>query len=69
MKKYHIEVIDREFAAILAAKTPAERVAMVGEMNRMARLLMAAGTRNLHPDWTEDQIQAEVIRRMAHGAA
>ena len=29
MKQYRVEVIDRTCAAILAAKTPAERVAMI----------------------------------------
>ena len=63
-----IEAIDREYAAILAAKTPAERVGMVGEANRMARILAECGVRYLHPDWSDDEVRAEVARRMLHGA-
>ena len=68
VQRLQVEVIDRQYAAILAAKTPAERVAMVGEAWQTARLLAAAGVRYLHPDWDESQVQAEVSRRMQHGA-
>jgi hypothetical protein len=68
MQPLRIEVIDRVSAAILAAKTPAERVAMVGAAYRMARVLAEAGARYIHPDWTDLQIQQEVARRMMHGA-
>lgn len=68
MQQLRIEVIDRASAAILAAKTPAERVAMVGEAYRMARVLAEAGARYLHPDWTDSQLQQEVTKRMMHGA-
>ncbi len=68
MNRLRIDVIDREFAAILAAKSPAERVGMVAEAHRMARMLVESGVRHLHPDWTESQIRSEVARRMLHGA-
>lgn len=63
----NIEVIDDEMAEILRLKTPAERIAMIGAANRTARLLAAAGARHLHPDWTDAQIQAEVVRRVCGG--
>jgi hypothetical protein len=68
MKRCHIEVIDREFAAVLAAKSPAERFGMVVEAHRMARMLAESGVRLLHPAWTDSEIQSEVARRMMHGA-
>jgi hypothetical protein len=68
MQHLHIEMIDRASAAILAAKSPAERISMVAEAYRMARMLSAAGVRYLHPGWSESQIQSEVTRRMMHGA-
>ncbi len=68
MQPLRIEVIDRVSAAILAAKIPAEKVAMVAESWRTARLLAEAGARYLHPDWSDLQIQQEVARRMMHGA-
>jgi hypothetical protein len=68
MSRYRIEVIDRHYAAILAAKTPTERVAMILDCNRTARLLLSAGERMRHPDWSETQIAASVSQRIANGA-
>jgi hypothetical protein len=70
MQKVHrIEVIDREYAAILAAKTPAERVAMASSAHRTARTILQALVLQLHPDWTEEQRHREFIRRLlGHGA-
>lgn len=64
----NIEVVDPEQAAVLRGKTIAERVAMVGAANRAARAMIAAGARSLHPEWTEQQVQAEVARRMTRGS-
>jgi hypothetical protein len=68
MAQHRIEVIDRAYAAILAAKTPAERVALLVDCERSTRLLLAAGERLRHPDWTEDQIAAAVAKRIMDGA-
>lgn len=62
-----IEVIDSNLAAVLRTKTPAERVEMIAAANRTARVLAAAGVRYLHPDWSDEQVQAEVIRRVCGG--
>jgi hypothetical protein len=64
-----IEVVDDELAAILRAKSPAQRVEMIGAANRTARLLAAAGARYLHPDWNEAEIEAEVVRRVCGGTS
>lgn len=64
----NIEVMDPAQAAILREKSMAERVAMIGAANRTARALVAAGIRVTHPDWSDEQVQAEVARRMAGGA-
>ena len=66
--KHRVEVIDRTYAAILAAKTPAERVAMIADCHRSARLILAAGERMKHPELTEERIAESVSRRMLHGA-
>ena len=68
MRKLRIEVIDRAYAAILAAKTPSERIEMVFEAHRTARMLAEAGVRYSHPDWTESQIRSEAVKRISHGA-
>jgi hypothetical protein len=64
MQQIAIDVIDWESAAQLAAKTPAERISMVGELNSIVRAHVATSIRDLHPDWTEKQIRAEVVLRM-----
>lgn len=62
-----IEVVDDQMAAVLRAKTPAERIQMIAAANRTARLLAAAGVRYQHPDWDDKQVQTEVIRRVTGG--
>ena len=68
MKRLRIEVIDRTYAAILAAKTPTERVAIIDDAYRTARVIVAAGARHRHPEWTDEQIAAEVAFRIANGS-
>ena len=63
----NFDVIDDDLAAVMRTKSPAEKVAMVDAANRTARLLAAAGVRYFHPDWTEEQVRAEVIRRVTGG--
>lgn len=62
-----IEVIDQDLAAALRHKSPIEKVAMIDAANRTARILAAAGVRYQHPDWTNEQVHAEVIRRVCGG--
>ncbi|MBC7820520.1 MAG: hypothetical protein IAG10_26850 [Planctomycetaceae bacterium] len=61
------EVVDQAVADIMRQKTPAEKVAMVGAAHRTAKRLMAAGIRRTHPNWSDDKVQDEVIRRLLHG--
>jgi hypothetical protein len=64
-----IEVIDRTYAAILAAKTPAERVAMADSAHRAARVMVESSIRHFHPDWTDEERHREYLRRLlGHGA-
>lgn len=67
MPRHRVEVIDRAYAAILAAKTPAERVAMIADCHRSARLIVAAGERMRHPNLTEEEIAQRVSKRMVDG--
>jgi hypothetical protein len=63
----NLESIDDSLADILRRKTPVEKVEMIAAANRTARLLATAGTRYQHPDWTDEQVQAEVIKRVCGG--
>ena len=67
IKPIRIEVIDHDLAEVLRTKTVAERIEMIGAANRTARVLAAAGIRYQHPEWSELQIQAEVIKRVCGG--
>jgi hypothetical protein len=68
MKPLRIEVIDWPFASVLAAKSPAERAWMIEDCQRLARIILAAGERSRHPDWSEEQIARAVTDRVIHGA-
>ncbi len=67
MKQHHVEVIDRVYAGILAARTPGERAAMISDAHRAARVFMAAGERIRHPEWTDEQVAEAVTQRLLHG--
>ena len=64
-----IELLDPIVKQVLQSKTPEERLHMAFELNRTARKWMAAGLRSQYPDWTEEQVQQEVARRIMDGAA
>ena len=64
----HIEVMDDATAEMLRGKTTVEKLAMAFAMNRTARQLIAGGVRWQHPDWNDEQVRLEVIRRMTRGA-
>ena len=68
MQQLRIEVIDRTYAAILAAKTPAERAWMIEDCHRSARIVLAAGERVRHPNWTVQQVSLAVSKRIVDGA-
>ncbi|MHC4876295.1 MAG: hypothetical protein ACYTGL_07340 [Planctomycetota bacterium] len=59
-----IEVVDDAIADVLRQKTHAQRVAMVSDAHETARQLVTGGVRDQHPDWNEEQVQAEVARRL-----
>jgi hypothetical protein len=44
-----------------------ERVAMVFDANRTMRLRIEGHLRTLHPEWTSEQVTAEIARRMLGG--
>ena len=68
MEQLRIEVIDRAYAAVLAAKTPAERAWMIADCNRTARIMLAAGERARNPNWSQEQIALAVSNRILDGA-
>ncbi len=69
MEHLRIEVIDRTYGAILAAKTPAERIAMADSAHRTARIMVESRVRQLHPEWTDEQRHRECLRRLLGNGA
>jgi hypothetical protein len=68
MAEQRVEVIDRTYARILAAKTPAERVAIMDSMHRAARLFVKSRVRELYPHASPAELEREYLRRLlGHG--
>jgi len=59
-----IELLDDDYVKVLRGKTPTERIAMGLEANRFVRLRLEGHLRTVHPDWSDQQIAAEIARRM-----
>jgi hypothetical protein len=64
VKQHRVEVIDRTYAAFLAAKTPAERVAMAESAHRSARGMVQNRILQLHSDWSDEERHREFLRRL-----
>lgn len=64
-----IEVVDDAVADVLRGKTPDEKLRIASGMWCLARIQLSSSLGSLHPDWTEEQIEQEAIRRLYHGAA
>ena len=63
-----IEVVDDAVAEVLRRKTPAERIEMVLNANRLMRLRIEGHLRTRHPDWDDAAVHAEIARRMLLGS-
>ena len=63
-----IEFVDREVAAVLRTKTEAERLRIAWGMWRSARDMLRNLLRAEHRDWSTQEIDREVARRLSHGA-
>jgi len=59
-----LEKLDSAVIAVLRQKTPRERIEIAFALNRLARERLGAHLRFEHADWTEEQVLAEVARRM-----
>jgi hypothetical protein len=64
MSNPRIEVVDRAVAAILVAKTPAERIAHASSAHRGARIMLKSRIEQLYPDWSPELKHREFLRRL-----
>ena len=63
-----IEVLDEAMADVLRRKEPWERIAIGFNLWQGAWDMLTHYLGACHPDWTEERIRQEVVRRMSHGA-
>ena len=63
-----MEILDDAMADILRRKTPAERLAIANGMWKFARDMLRANLVREHPDWTAEEVNRMVARRLSHGA-
>ena len=68
MDPRQIEVIDDKMAEVLRRKTGAERLRIAFGLFSSARRMLLSMLRADHPDWSEERVNAEAVRRLSHGA-
>jgi len=62
-----IEVVNDQMAEIFRRKSPAAKIAMIAASHRTARMLAAAGLRDHYPQWSDQKIHAEAVKRVSGG--
>jgi hypothetical protein len=64
----HVPIDDSLLGTLVAQRTPAERTILTSQMFASAREMLRGYLSEQHPDWTGEQVQNELLRRI-HGAA
>ena len=67
LDKGQIEVIDDKVAEILKRKTGQDRLQMVWDSWTYFHERLRAYLKGIHPEWTQEQIQKEIARRVTDG--
>jgi Rv0078B-related antitoxin len=62
-----IEIMHPMVVQILRQKTPAERLALASGLRKSATKMLQSFLKGEHPTWTDEQIQAEIARRIPLG--
>ena len=63
-----IDVVDDRIAAILKDKTPAERLHIAFGIWSSARRMLLSHIGHTHPNWSRQDVEREVARRLLHGS-
>lgn len=63
-----IEIVDDQTVEVLRQRGAAGRLEMGFDLWRSAREIITAILASQHPAWSEDEVAAEVARRLSHGA-
>lgn len=67
LDKGQIEVVDDAVAALLKTKSGPERLCMVWDAWSFFEKRISAHLKSMHPEWSEKQIQKEIVRRVSYG--
>lgn len=69
MESSRIEVIDDDMCALLKKKSSLERLEIAFGLWRSAKIQLFNSIQSKHPEWDEEKIRQEIVKRMSHGAA
>lgn len=69
MESSRIEVIDDDMCALLKKKSSFERLEIAFGLWRSAKIQLSNYIQSKHPEWDEERIRQEIVKRMSHGAA
>ena len=61
------DIVDPDMVTVLAQKSEAERLRIAWGMWRSSRRMLSQMLRAENESWTDEEVEAEVNRRMAHG--
>ena len=64
----NIEVVDQALVECLRGMTGRETLNQSLEAHALGRSLVESGVRGQHPEWTDEEVRIEILRRM-HGDA
>jgi hypothetical protein len=64
-----VEVIDDVMCDIFKKKTHLERLMIAFGLWHSAKTQLFYNLQSLHPEWDEEKIRQETVRRISHGAA
>ncbi len=62
-----IEVVDEVIAEILRRKTPAERIRIGFTLWTSVRNMLRTHVKRTHPEWSTEEVEREVKKRLSHG--
>ena len=62
-----VEVMDDAMADIFRQKSEVERLRIGFRMWKSARVILRAAIRAEQPDWSAEQVNCEIARRISHG--
>ncbi len=68
LDKGQIEVVDDRVAEILRKKTGQDRLKMIWDSWTYFNKRLEAYLKNIHPEWTQEEIRKEMARRVLYGA-